>query len=760
MLRTFFFIIITLFGCLAVSCADPVKPDPECTNAGFFSTPEIIINTLSSRDALTPERCFLLGRAYRDSRDNKKAILYYANSCFTSHRDYTIRLFPAPVYRFVRGFHFKSDMYDDAVYQIGSLFYQYREYDYAARFARLVSRAHPGLYREAKLLEAQALASNNKDAEARDLLKGLALEYPGSNIITIRLVSVLIKSGAYNDALNRTIELLKKDRPAWITEISLGQLAEIIEKGQVALSPADSLVRARAFYENKNFNEALDLLTALQSGGKISDMELYIRILSHLDRHTDITSTLTSIAETKEKIRLTLAAAEEYRLCSNWNRALALYQEIDKSAIEPFSKDALRRICHHMINKNKTGYGAVLKAWITRYPDDPDTGEFLWNIARIDIRKSLANAVPDLKDSITRFPSGNESDACRFWLIKYHLSQNDRPAADALLSDMIIHNPDSPYTWRMIDMLVHSFSRDKLENEFKSSVAAGSETAAVASHTLLFALDHGRSACDMRMKEIISLQYMAPFVSLEKTLTKPGFSKLIRHYLNMLEPYFKAGCSEEITREIESLPEGKDWDEARDAVTAAFAVKYNNPYISTGSMIRLLHSRKIDSNIALLGVTSQKALYPEAFSSHVKTWSERYELEPSLVYAVMKAESLFNPAVTSSAGAVGLMQLMPSTAAGIAKEISLATYSLTDPETSIRLGSHYLAWLDRYYKGDIDKMVAAYNAGAGNVNRWSREMPGVDRDIFSEFTPFEETRGYILRTGKFLVHYRMLGGTK
>ncbi len=760
MLRTFFFSIITLFGCLAISCADPVKPDPECTNAGFFSTPEKIINTLTSQDTLTPERCFLLGRAYRDSKDNKKAILYYANSCFTSHRDYTIRLFPAPVYRFIRGFHFKSDMYDDAVYQIGALFYQYREYDYAARFARLVSRAHPGLYREAKLLEAQALASSNKEVEARNLLKGLALEYPDSNIITIRLVSVLIKSGAYNDALTRTIELLKKDKPAWITEISLGQLAEITEKGRIALSPADSLVRARALYENKNFKEALELVTTLQSDGKISDIELYIRILSHLDRHADITSALTSIADTKERIRLTFAAAEEYRLCSNWTRALPLYQEIDKSTIEPFSKDALQRICHHMINKNKTGYGAVLKSWITRYPDDPDTGKHLWNLARLDIRKSLANAVPYLKESITKFPSGNESDACRFWLIKYHLSQNDRPAVDALLGDMIIHNPDSPYTWRMIDMLVHSLSKDKLENEFKLSITAGRETVAIISHTLLFALDHDRSACNMRIKEIYSLQYMKPFISLEKSLTKPEFSKPIQHYLNMLEPYFKAGCTEEITREIESLPEGKDWDEAKDTVTAAYAVKYTNPYISTGSMIRLFHSRKIDSNIALLGETSRKALYPLAFSAFVKTWSERYNLDPSLVYAIMKAESLFNPAVISSAGAVGLMQLMPATASGIAKEISLATYSLTDPETSIRLGSHYLAWLDRYYKSDVDKMVAAYNAGAGNVNRWSREMSGADRDIFSEFTPFEETRGYILRTGKFLIHYRMLGGIK
>jgi len=182
-------LVLTLvipFITLTVSCAGSARPDADCSGAGFYSLPESIIASWGDKRDLSSNRNYVLARAYRDSKEYKKAILYYCNSCFSSHRDFSLRLFPSPVYRFVDGFHFKSELYDDAVYQIALLFQQYREFEYSVRFTRLVSRKHPGLYRDARLLEAQCLVSLGKNSEALGILMDIYDRYPKQSSYPLR----------------------------------------------------------------------------------------------------------------------------------------------------------------------------------------------------------------------------------------------------------------------------------------------------------------------------------------------------------------------------------------------------------------------------------------------------------------------------------------------------------------------------------------------------------------------------------------------
>jgi soluble lytic murein transglycosylase-like protein len=110
--------------------------------------------------------------------------------------------------------------------------------------------------------------------------------------------------------------------------------------------------------------------------------------------------------------------------------------------------------------------------------------------------------------------------------------------------------------------------------------------------------------------------------------------------------------------------------------------------------------------------------------------SQKYDVDPALVAAVIEQESRFKPRAKSHVGARGLMQLMPRTGRW------MGARNLYDPEQNVDAGVKYIAYLDKRFKGDLKKIVAAYNGGEGNVMRY-RGIP-----------PFRETRTYVKKVLK------------
>lgn len=128
----------------------------------------------------------------------------------------------------------------------------------------------------------------------------------------------------------------------------------------------------------------------------------------------------------------------------------------------------------------------------------------------------------------------------------------------------------------------------------------------------------------------------------------------------------------------------------------------------------------------------------------IEQCSARYDIDPMLVTAIIKVESNFFTRARSNRGAVGLMQLLPSTARELAVELGDKDFTLTDlekPETNIRLGTYYLHKLINEFGGNQTLALAAYNAGRGNVTNWYHQNPMLG--IESGDIPYKETRNYV-----------------
>ncbi|MDX6573491.1 MAG: soluble lytic murein transglycosylase, partial [Gaiellales bacterium] len=125
----------------------------------------------------------------------------------------------------------------------------------------------------------------------------------------------------------------------------------------------------------------------------------------------------------------------------------------------------------------------------------------------------------------------------------------------------------------------------------------------------------------------------------------------------------------------------------------------------------------------------ERSQYPLRYPAIVRTHAHNYDLDPALLAAVIYSESRFRPHVRSARGAIGLMQLLPSTAEGIATRTGGTRFvpsDLDDPELNVRYGAWYLRYLRRHYAARPDAMqlaLAAYNAGMANVDSWVAETP-------------------------------------
>ena len=174
-------------------------------------------------------------------------------------------------------------------------------------------------------------------------------------------------------------------------------------------------------------------------------------------------------------------------------------------------------------------------------------------------------------------------------------------------------------------------------------------------------------------------------------------------------------------------------DQQRDAVGLASRWGWHHQAIASAARQRLFNDYEL--------------LYPRPYDFDVREASRRTGLSREFIYAIIRQESLYRADAGSSAGALGLMQLMPDTARIVARRNKLPVPSRTqllEPSSNIRLGSAFLADLVDRFEGEMALATAAYNAGPNAARRWLPPGP-LDLDVWAENIPYNETRTYVQR---------------
>ena len=156
-------------------------------------------------------------------------------------------------------------------------------------------------------------------------------------------------------------------------------------------------------------------------------------------------------------------------------------------------------------------------------------------------------------------------------------------------------------------------------------------------------------------------------------------------------------------------------------------------------------------------IIEKNYIYPLRYENEIVFTADKYGMDAALLFAVVKTESGFNAGAVSKKGAVGLMQIMPSTGRFIAERKGITDYDIYDINVNLDFGAYYWKYLSDKF-GDISETAAAYNAGEGTVRTWlnNREYSSDGKRLNA--IPYPETAAYVKKISERVKRYEKLYG--
>lgn len=162
--------------------------------------------------------------------------------------------------------------------------------------------------------------------------------------------------------------------------------------------------------------------------------------------------------------------------------------------------------------------------------------------------------------------------------------------------------------------------------------------------------------------------------------------------------------------------------------------------------------------ILVIALSAVAFLFPLDYVDYINKYSREYDIDPLLVSAIINVESKYKKDAVSPKDARGLMQIGPTTGKWAGEELNIENYNenmLFIPETNIRIGVWYLSKLKNQFGDNLDLILAAYNAGSGNVQKWRLDSLYSKDGINLDNIPFKETAEYLVKVKSNLKIYNL-----
>ncbi len=375
---------------------------------------------------------------------------------------------------------------------------------------------------------------------------------------------------------------------------------------------------------------------------------------------------------------------------------------------------------------------------IDEYPsaEVSQRGLFLAGITNYRLGK-LGAAQTAFQRSLVLSVNPSDAAAAGLWIGKVAQSQKDTQAAQAAWQQASQADPTGYYSDRAAELL------DK-QDPFSAKVK----------YNLDYDLPKERHLAELWMKNTFS-------IPADTDLTRLG-DLANDERLKRGDEFYQLGLYSLATTEFESLRTAVESDPSATfrLLNHLVDLGFYRPAIFASRQILTLASLDDSATFSAptyfnhirFGIYFKDLILPDAQSEN---------FDPLFLYSVIRQESMFEAHAQSSAGARGLMQIVPATGQEVASELgwpeNYTTPDLYRPIVSVRLGSHYLARQRDYFDGDLYSALAAYNGGPGNAQAWL-DLAKDDSDLFLEVIRATETRQYIMNITEFMHIYARLYG--
>jgi soluble lytic murein transglycosylase len=408
------------------------------------------------------------------------------------------------------------------------------------------------------------------------------------------------------------------------------------------------------------------------------------------------------------------------RLATALHSPASLLAQVDRFADDARTRQALALALSRYARRHSDEAQAAWNKLSPRFAFDADQRNRILNALAL---YSATDFSADALAKLASLPEEAQTDATREWRVRIALANRDWHAAQsavaALTPDETLHDEWRYWRARVAEKLGHV-------EEGRAGYAA---LAQQATYYGFLAADRAGLPYSICPEHLVDDP-----VAQQRILGAPGFARAFEFFaLDMLQP-----ARREWGRAFAAL---SDADKRSAAGLAWRRGWYDRAVFAFGN----------DNDLHLY-----EQRFPLADKDDILASARNAGIDPAWAYAIIRAESAWQTDAHSGADAYGLMQLLPGTAAKVARENGLPygePGDLFDPDVNIPLGAHYLAAMALRFDGSPWLASAAYNAGPVPVQRWIDARSGLEPDVFIATIPYQETREYVGRVLSFTTMY-------